>query len=267
MLRWASILVAFGLLAPLASARVSAVPRPALGDWEGVGPHGLPLSFVLAKLHRKVVLSNLVVGLPLNCPAKPTPWVAAPFKPAEYGGPGAQPRIRLPGWKPRDVEITSFTGRFPLILGGRLLTRRHMSLSTGIGSRVPKHCGWPKKTIVWSVRPAKRVAVQTGTWTGSATVSDGTGTLTAKVIAAGRVVDLFKVELTCTAGGGGSFQSGPPAGEFISAGGAFEGWAYSNHWQARFGAAGALTGTLEASDPCGTGGQVSGTFTAQRSGP
>jgi hypothetical protein len=267
VLRLSAILVVLGVLAPLASARVDAVPRPALGDWEGVGPHGLPLSFVLTRPHRKVVVRNLVVGFPLNCPAKPTPWVAAAYKTAGYGGPGAQPRVRLPGWKPTDVEITVFTGQFPLIIGGRLLARRHMTLSMGLGPRVPRHCGWPKKTITWSVRPAKRVPVAVGTWGGTLTLPDATGTVTANVIASGRLVDRFEIQITCTNGGGGGVTAGPPAGEFVSAKGRFEGWALGLHWAGQFAQDGQLAGTLEVPDQCGQAGQVSGTFAARRTGP
>ena len=268
MLRWSLIFVLLGLLAPLASARLDVVPRPALGDWEGVGPHGLPLTFVLAKRHRKIVLTNLAVGLPLNCPGQPTPWVAAGYKLAGYSGPGAQPRIRLPSWKPTDVEITAYNrGGFPLILGGRLLSRRHMVLSGGVGPKVPKHCGWPRKTITWSVRPASRLPVAAGTWTGPVTVPDGTGTVTVKVIAAGRIVDFFGLQITCTEGGGGSFSAGPPAGEFISPKGSFEGWGLGRHWVGSFGPGGVLAGNLETPDQCGQAGQVAGSFTAQRTGP
>ena len=268
MRRSISMIIVVGTLTPLAWARVGVVPRPALGDWEGVGPHGLPLSFVLAKAHRRIVLRGLIVGLPLNCPGQPTPWVAGAYKTASYGGPGAEPRIRLPGWKPTDVEITALNrGEFPLILGGRLLARRHMTLSAGIGPKVPKHCGWPTKTIVWSVRPARRLAVAAGTWTGTVTVPGGSGPVTIKVIAAGRLVDELSLQITCTDGGGGTFRAGPPAGEFVSAKGAFEGWGLGRHWVGHFAPNGVLDGTLDTPDLCGQAGQVSGTFTAQRTGP
>jgi hypothetical protein len=268
MLRASSILLVVGLLAPLASARVGVVPRPVLGDWEGVGPHGLPLSFVLTKPHRKLVLRNLVVGFPVNCPAKPTPWVAEAYKSASYIGPGAPPRVRLPGWKPTYVEIGAYDrGQFPLLIEGQVLARRHLALSMGLGPRVPKHCGWPKKTITWSVRPAKRLKVATGTWTGTATFPNATGTVTVKVTASGRIVDFFELEVTCPEGGGGGVTAGPPAGEFVSATGRFEGWALSRHWVASFAGSGQLTGTLESPDECGQTGRISGTFTAQRTGP
>src|SRR5690242_6431162 len=103
-LRFVLAAAASGLLLALAPGATGAVTRPALGDWEGVGPHGLPLSYVLHKRHGRVVIGNLVVGLPLHCPGSPTPFVAAGFKSAGYSGPGAQPRLRLRGWKPYDVE-------------------------------------------------------------------------------------------------------------------------------------------------------------------
>lgn len=250
----------------MASARQSGVPRPALGDWEGVGPHGLPLTFVLAKKHHKIVISNLAVGFPVNCPKQPTPTVAVAYKSASYGGPGAQPRVRLPGWKPSDIVITgSNRGEFPLQLDGRLLSHRRAVLSMGMSPRVPKNCGWPRKRVTWKVRPRHRLAVAAGTWTGTVAVLNGTGTLTVQVTAAGRIVNLFKVEIMCTQGGGGGFTAGPPAEEFIEANGTFEGWGYA-HWNGRFGGDGMLTGTFTAADNCGTSDQITGTFTARHSG-
>jgi hypothetical protein len=258
---------AAGVLLLLAPGATGAVPRPALGDWEGVGPHGLPLSFVLHKRHGRVAASNLVVGLPFNCPSNPTPFVAAAFKSAAYSGPGAQPRLRFRGWKPFDIQITAFIPRqFPFVIYGRLWSSRHATLSAALSRSVPKHCGWPSKKVTWSLHPRKRIAVATGTWTGTVSVPNGSGTVTAKVIAAGRIVDRFAVEITCTAGGGGSFSSGPPAGEFIAADGRFEGWGGA-HWHGAFGADGTLNGTFLAGDYCGTSGQATGTFTAQRTGP
>jgi hypothetical protein len=258
---------AAGLVLMLANGASGAVPRPALGDWEGVGPHGLPLSYVLHKRHGRVVIGDLVVGLPLNCPSNPTPFVAAAYKSAGYSGPGAQPRLRLGGWKPYDIEISVFVpGQLPFVISGRQWSRRHATLSAAENPRVPKHCGWPSKKLTWNVRPRKRLAVATGTWTGTVSVPDGSGTVTAKVTAAGRIVDQFGVEITCTAGGGGSFSAGPPAGEFIRADGRFEGWGNA-HWQGRFGADATMSGTFLAGDYCGTSGQATGTFSARRTGP
>lgn len=257
------------ILAILDPAAASAPARPALGDWEGLGPHGLPLTFVLGSRHGRIVLSHLAVGFPLNCPGKPTPIVAVAYKAGSYGGPGSPPRVRLPSWKPRDMLVEGYNPAGPpgttfVELDGRLLARRQAVLSMGISPRVPKHCGWPAKRVMWTLRPQHRVAVAAGTWTGAVTVPGGTGTVTVKVGAAGRVVDLFKIEITCTpGGGGGGFSAGPPAEEFISATGAFEGWGYA-HWRGRFGADGVLNGTFVPGDQCGTPGQA--TFTAHRSG-
>ena len=87
--------------------------------------------------------------------------------------------------------------------------------------------------------------------------------MTAQVIAAGRLVNVFKMKLTCAQGGDLTVQAGPPAGEFISASGAFEGWGYA-HWKGRFGRGGTLTGTFRSADPCGQSDQLDGTFTATR---
>lgn len=47
--------------------------------------------------------------------------------------------------------------------------------------------------------------------------------LSVRVAASRRIVDLFKVAIRCATGGGGGFQAGPPAEEFISAAGMFRG--------------------------------------------
>ncbi len=266
LLRWSLALAALSLVALLAPAVAGVVPRPALGDWEGVGPHGLPLSFVLAKPHKSIVIRNLVVGFPVACPSKPTPWVVEGFN-SSYAGPGRPFRIHYRGWTPRDIEITAFIpGQFPLIVYGRLKTRRHAALSMHVSPQQPKNCGWPRKLLTWSVRPRKRVAVPNGTWTGPLTIADGAGTVTVNVKNAGRIVDLFKVDVTCQGPGGGGIQAGPPAGEFVAANGSFKGAAYSDRWQGRFGADGVLTGTFVSPDSCGQAGQVTATFTARRGG-
>ena len=267
LLRSSLALTILALVALLAPAAASVVPRPVLGDWEGVGPHGLPLSFVLAKPHKRVVIRNLVIGFPVACSSKPAPWVVEGFD-SSYAGPGAPFRIRYRGWTPRDIEITAFIrGQFPLIVYGRLKTRRHAAVSMHVSPQQPKNCGWPRKLLTWRVRPRKRVAVPNGTWTGPLTLPEGTGTVTVKVKTAGRIVDLFKVDVTCPGPGGGGIQAGPPAGEFVAANGSFKGAALSDHWQGRFAADGVLTGTFVSPDSCGQVGQVTGTFTAHRSAP
>jgi hypothetical protein len=267
-----SLAAAAALLAILAvidPAVASAPARPVLGNWEGVGPHGLPLTFVLGSRHGRIVVSRLAVGFPLNCPDKPTSIVAVGYKSGSYGGPGSPPRVRLPSWKPNDMLVVGHNpdgqpGTTFIELDGRLLSPRWAVLSMGVSPRVPKHCGWPESLITWNVRPRRRLAVAAGTWTGPVTLPGGTGTVTVKVGAAGRIVDVFKVVITCTPdGGGASFSAGPPAEEFISAPGVFEGWGNA-HWHGRFGANGVLNGTFVPGDQCGTPGQA--TFTAQRAG-
>lgn len=258
------------ILAVLDPAVASAPARPALGDWEGLGPHGLPLTFVLGSQHGRIVLSHLAVGFPLNCAGKPTPTVAIAYRFGSYGGPGS-PLFHPPGvhWKPSEILVEGINpggqpGTTFVTLDGSLLAPRRAVLSMGISPRVPKRCGWPAKRVTWSLRPQHRLAVAAGTWTGPVTVPGGTGTVTVKVGAAGRIVDLFKVEITCTPGGaGGGFSAGPPAEEFISAMGAFEGWGDA-YWRGRFGANGVLDGTFVPGNQCGTSGQA--TFTAQRAG-
>jgi hypothetical protein len=50
-----------------------------LGDWEGAGPDGLPLSFTLVRLHHKLAIRDLTVGDPLLCPGRLAPTNATPY--------------------------------------------------------------------------------------------------------------------------------------------------------------------------------------------
>jgi len=258
----AAAAVLLAILAVIDPAVAGAPATPVLGNWEGVGPHGLPLTFVLGSRHGRIVVSRLAVGFPLNCPSKPTSIVAVAYESGSYSGPGSPPRVRLPSWKPNDMRVEGYNaGGQSVELQGSLLSPRRAVLSMGVSPKVPKQCGWPATRLTWDVRPGRRLAIADGTWTGPVTLPGGTGRLVVKVEGAGRIVDVFKVKITCSDGSGASFSAGPPAEEFISATGVFEGWGNA-HWHARFGANGVLKGTFVPGNQCGTPGQA--TFTAQR---
>ena len=119
--------IAFAVLAVapvVASARRPAPPTPVLGDWEGVGPHGLPLSFNLARVRGRVTISDLTVGDPLLCPGRLAPTNANGYPQALYLGPGAPPVLRL-GGQPGEISIRVGMGApFSPEWDGRLLSSR-----------------------------------------------------------------------------------------------------------------------------------------------
>src|SRR5579875_2101381 len=77
------------VLVPAAVAAVAAAATPRVGDWEGTGPHGLPLSFDLASRHGRLVATNLTVGYGLSCPAESRDAETVPLTHPAYSGPGA----------------------------------------------------------------------------------------------------------------------------------------------------------------------------------
>jgi len=98
------------------------VPLP--GDWEGGGPHGLPLSFELTRRHGHLVASSIAVGYPQSCPADERDAEAVALTDTSYAGPGglhsAGPFERssaavLPGREAGSSAttfLTIITGRF-----------------------------------------------------------------------------------------------------------------------------------------------------------
>jgi hypothetical protein len=224
-----------------------------LGDWEGVGPHGLPFSFSLARVHGRITISDLTTGDPLYCPGRLEPTDAYAYPRATYIGPGALPVVRI-GWQPGEILIRVGRGTpFEPQWDGRLLGPRRATLSTPAPTNQPRGCGWSSKRLTWRLASAKRVTVRPGGWSGTVSVPAGSGTVSVTVMPSGRIVQLFKVSVDCPSGGG-SFSAGPAkVGDFIAADGSFEDANRPSSFQGRFGADGSLTGTVTASLPesCG----------------
>jgi hypothetical protein len=224
-----------------------------LGDWEGIGPHGLPFSFSLGREHGRITISDLTPGDPLYCPGHLEPTDAYSYPRATYIGPGALPVVRI-NWQPDEILIRAGRGApFAPEWDGRLLGPRKATLTTPAPANEPKGCGWSSKTLTWRLAPAKRVPVKPGAWTGAVTVPGGTGTVSVTVMPSGRIVQLFKVSVDCPAGGG-SFSAGPAkVGGFIAADGSFEDANRPSSFQGRFTTGGTLAGRLTASLPksCG----------------
>ncbi len=257
MTGWKTWVGGCALLAVLAAGPVAAAPRsapaPALGDWEGIGPHGLPFSFNLKRVDGRITISDLTPGDPLYCPGHLQPTNAYFYSRATYIGPGALPVVRI-NWQPDEILIRVGRGTpFEPQWDGRLLDPRMATLSTPAPTNEPKGCGWPSKRLTWRLAPAKRVPVRPGVWTGAVTVPGGSGTVSVTVMPSGRIVQRFKVSVDCPSGGGG-FSVGPAkVGDFIAADGTFEDANRPASFQGRFTTEGTLTGRLTASLPesCG----------------
>jgi hypothetical protein len=224
-----------------------------LGDWEGVGPHGLPLSFSLARVRGRVTLSNLTVGDPLYCPDRLAPTNALGYQRALYIGPGAPPLVRI-NWRADQVAIRVGMGApFAPEWDGRLLGPRELTLSEPAPANEPRGCGWQSRRLSWRAAPTKRMPVTAGDWTGTVSVPGGSGTVAVKVAPSGRIVELFQVAIQC-ASGGGTYEVGPAAvGEFISAAGTFADANRPASFEGRFGPGASLAGSLTGSLPEGCG--------------
>jgi len=264
--KWVGVSIAVAALAgmpTIAIARAKAVRPPVLGDWEGTGPNGLPLSFILTRVHGRISVSELTVGDPLFCPGRFAPTLANPFPQALYIGPGALPRVRI-NWRPTEIDIRVGMGApFAPEWDGRLLGPRLMTLSEPAPINNPPGCGWSSRRLTWRATPAQRMPVTPGVWSGTVTGAGGTGTVSVKVAASGRIVENFEVSVSCTEGGGGTSEIGPAAvGEFISAAGTFSDANRPAGFEGRFEPGGTLTGTLTGSyaQGCAPGGSLG--FTA-----
>lgn len=259
--------------APVSGATsTSAVPRA--GDWEGTGPHGLPLSFNLVRRGGRLVATSIAVGYPASCPALPRDAEAVPLNNPAYGGPGgaapsspmAAPAV-LSGQLPR--------GGQKVFLGGSFSTSQSGTFSVQINQAVVG-CGWPDKALTWQVHPARRGQVSDGTWTGTLTASGLiNGNVRLLVAAQGRVVASFTSFFTClttTQQGNTTFRA-VPAYEFIRRDRSFysplNGGLVKGHptaWSGRFSAAGRLTGKLTIFDDC-TNRLIRADFTGTRTRP
>jgi hypothetical protein len=257
--------------ADLAAARVR---PPALGNWEGRGPHGLPLSLRFVRRHHRVDVRNLVIGYGVSCPATRAHTQAVDY-PAGYIGPGARsPFLKFFGI-PANGFLIQLQGasNAAVTLEGRLTSRRTGTLRMS-APNAPR-C-WPAKVDRWRIRARKRRPVAQGRWTGFVSAVDApglTGSVTVGVTAGGREVSELSISYTCGdnhPGGGGITTK--PAHEFIDAVGAFAGPLVPESvngvpttWSGRFGTDGTLTGTFSSWDGC-TGASVAHTvnFTAKR---
>src|SRR5579859_6922577 len=164
MLR-AQLAVLASLLA-LAPAAIAA-RLPVLGDWEGSGPEGLPMSFVLSRVHHKIEIADMTIGNPLRCAGREVPTDATPLPKAVYIGPGAPPFVRL-NFRPSEIWIETGTGfSFGPQITGRLLSPRRAVLSELAPRHLPPGCGWRQHRLTWHLSPARRAAVAPGRWSGT----------------------------------------------------------------------------------------------------
>ena len=259
---------------PVAAAAASPSAVPQAGNWEGNGPHGLPLSFALARRSGHLVAASVAVGYPSSCPAVPRDGEEVPLGSTRYTGPGgpagtgalssSSPAV-LAGQIPRSKQRIYLRGRFG--------TSRSGSFSIQISK--PIGC-WPGTTLTWSVHRASRRTVGDGTWTGPLTATGLiNGDVRLVVGAQGRVVDSFTSFFTCLANGqeGNTTFRAVPAYEFIRPGGGFysplNGGSVGHHptrWAGRFSPSGQLTGSLIIFDNC-TNRMIKAHFSARRAKP
>ncbi len=239
-----------------AASAKRAPTAPVLGDWEGVGPHGLPLSFSLARVHRRLTISNLTVGDPLICDGRLVPTNADPFAHALYIGPGAPPLVRL-GWRRDEIVIRVGMGApFAPEWDGRLLGPRSATLSEPAPTREPSGCGWGStRRLTWRLAPARRAPVTAGSWTGTVSGGEASGSVSIRVSPSARIVEWFAVSVRCP-DGETQWEVGPATvGEFISPDGTFEEAHRPAKFSGRFGPGGTVTGTFlgVVSQGCGSG--------------
>jgi hypothetical protein len=248
--------VVVSVFAPTATAR--RIRSPALGNWEGAGPHGLPLSFRFVRSNRHVDVRDLVIGFGLSCPAKRSNAEAVANK-AGYIGPG-RPSPFLHLLKiPANGFLINLQGAMTQgsTLEGRLKSRRQGKLWMSAPRNTPR-C-WPRKTDRWRIRRRTRRVVRDGPWSGSVTQTGApsvSGTVTISVTAGGRELNYFSLSYRCGPEGGGGGITTPAYG-FIDAGGGFAGPATPQSvngvpttWSAHFGADGVLRGTFSNADQC-----------------
>ena len=244
------------VLAPTAGA--ARIRSPALGNWEGRGAHGLPLSFRFVRSHGHVGVRDLVIGFGISCPATRSSAEAVAYR-AGYIGPGRpSPFLHTLGI-PANGFLIDLQGAMTFgSLEGRLKARSRGTLRMSAPTDAP-HC-WPQKTDRWKIRHRKRHAVRDGSWTGTVSAQDSesiTGTVTVGVSAHGRELDTFSLSYQCGPDGGGGGITTSPAYEFIDAGGGFAGPpdhqsvnGVPTTWSGRFGTDGVLNGTFSTANQC-----------------
>ncbi len=249
------IIVSLALAATPSIGAPSGTSVPQAGDWEGIGPDGLPLSFNLAHRGGHLVATSMAIGYPASCPAVARDAEAVPVDHPAYAGPGAG--------QSNGSSTAMLSGRIrrstqPVVLRGAFSGPRTGTFSVQIQQHVG--CGWPDQTLTWTVRRSNRAQVGDGTWTGPLTAP---GLINANVRLVvdeqGRVVDSFTTFFTCltaAAQGNTNFRA-VPAFEFIRSDGSFssplDGGRVKGRpttWHGRFLPNGSLTGTLTIFDDC-----------------
>jgi hypothetical protein len=240
------------------STRPASVPH--VGDWEGSGPHGIPLSFELVRRHGRVVATSIAFGAPTSCPATPRDTEVLPLFRVAYHGPGGAPaNVLLTGGLP-----VTLSGKAPDHLGGLLIAGTFTTHRRGwfrvTSARTRLHCGWPTGARIWRVHLAHRRPVKDASWTAPLTGAGITGgSVDLAIVGQGRAVRSFAGQLDCQSSseqGTESFGANP-AYEFVRADGSFYSPQDTNLiqgvptlWKGTFSATGALSGTLRIYDPC-----------------
>ncbi|HLI58673.1 MAG TPA: hypothetical protein VKV21_03315 [Solirubrobacteraceae bacterium] len=261
----AALLLAGGTPATARRARRATSPVPVTGDWEGTGPHGLPLSFALARRRGHVVASEIAVGYPGGCPTAASDAYVAPLIHVGYAGPGGLHPVVSFFAPPGTVALT---GRVARVSGswqrmGRFATRRSGTL-TSASPEQRFGCGWPARWLTWHVHRATRTAVADGRWNAQITGPNITGgTLTLTVAAGGRAVTHIagSFSYACPDGGSGPENFEATWGEFVRPDGSF-GSPQDNPiavdgvpitWTATFSRTGELTGSFTTAGPAACG--------------
>jgi hypothetical protein len=245
------------------SAAGASQPVPLPGNWEGRGPHGLPLSFSLAQRNGHLVATSIALGAPWACPATKRDAEAIALSEVAYAGPGASQATTagavLSGRVPGRSHISVLKGEFSSPRSGILSI--HVKCSVG--------CGWPTRNLTWQVRRAPRIHLADGHRV-VALVAPGitAGKVRALVSGHGRVLQSISTTFNCetdTESITGGFQLSP-AYEFIRPNGRFLSPLSRNTidghaalWSGRLSRDGALRGTVSIFNPC-TGQVVNGTF-------
>ena len=271
----ATLAVAAVLGASAVAAAAASDPRPihpVLGDWEGVGPHGVRMSFEFARRAAHVVVLQLALGLPTGCRSPGNPaWDVGATPNAEYVAPGSALHGPFPPLGATQFELVLGPTRaapFPVLMQGRFSDSRHGALSIPRPVLRCAHGGWPAR-LRFALAAAQRVPVADGLWTGGLTGPGGAGgTVRIRVIDDGRIETDFQAAYACPSGGNANFEIGPlpTIGFLIAADGTIGGMIGSNRiWSGRFAANGQIAGNVT---PVGcVGSPAPYAFTASRTGP
>jgi hypothetical protein len=236
---------------------VAGIAKPALGDWEGSGPHGLQLSFEFVRQRSSARLRYLALSQPSGCrigdsPGFSTTYFADSYYYAATRYPQPIPRAGFVIKPAGDFAIVAVDTRHPLIpfavAVGRFTGSRAGSVAV---PAYPFRCatgGWPK-TVHFRLVAGRRAPVGDGTYMGAVVGPPAgiTGTIRATMVGGGRVLTDFAVAWTCPEGGGASFELGPSAatGEFVGADGSVDAhFTLLGTWSGRFNSGGSFAGTF-----------------------